>query len=908
MAETVFTAVINKAVEISSNALFNEVPSDSSLRESIRWIETEMRRMRSYLADAEAKQISSHGGANLINDIEQLAEDVEIVLYTYLSEIASHREGECRLQCLKEAARIFSCHGHTAHKLVARVEEIKRKVADIDLARVRYNITDSSSNNKDEIFSTSDQRRSFLHVDESEIIGLEKDCKELEKKLLDTNLEHDVISIIGMGGLGKTTLAKRVYNKVKCHFDCSALVSVFQEPRSKEVLLELAKQVFLGLAKQVGLGKDKMEQNLENNLYTFLKEKRYVIFLDDVWSIKTWEALSSSFPTFDNSKNGSRIIITSRKRDIGMYIGGVSSIHDLQPLKPEDSWELFIKVLLRASKDNKSGIPTNLEGIGRELMKRCGGVPLAIVLTASLLRAKENSEHDWNRVLKNTHQNHEQDLDQCSKILGLSYEDLPASLRPCFLYFALFPEDYEIPVFNLINMWAAEKFITRREECEIEEVGESYLNDLVARNLIQVSKRRYDGKIKTCRIHNVLHDLCIKVAKGKKFFHSLNDIVGTTSSSCCVEGPRRLAVHQRDVDKYLSCHLETPKICAFLSFEPIEVPKNQMVKNIFPNVGFLRVLNLEISTSPNKSQKKISTSPNKYGWSVIGPIGKLIHLSYLRLRGFSHTCLPSSISNLKNLLTLDVRGCNSIRLPTCIWKMEQLRHLQIGALSLFVRFCVGYWGFEESDIVTKHYPIEVNLPNIQTLETMDVCYWNPKWLCKVGPNIRRLAVSGGSRETINVLNNQNNVIFEKLENLRLSNDTTHVISSGNFTLSGYPNLLKVHLDVFFSPSKLPSSEHFPPNLIKLTLLKNRLTEDPLQTLNQLPKLKILKLDFDCYIGKTMDCDGGFCQLEVLRIRGLDNLKELMMDGVGMPRLRKVMIDQCEQLKSIPESLQNLRTT
>ncbi|KAM3284663.1 toMV resistance protein Tm-2 [Capsicum chacoense] len=889
MAEIALTAVINKAIDISSNALFNELSSASSLKENISWIETEMRRMRSYLADAEAKQISSHGVANLINDIQQLAQDVENVLDTYLCEIAYHHEGEWRRQCLKEAARIFSCYGHTAHKLVARVEEIKRKVADIDRARVTYNITDSSSNNKDEIFCTSDQRRSFLHVDESEIIGLEKDCKELEMKLLDDNLDFEVISIIGMGGLGKTTLAKRVYRRVKCHFDCSALVYVFQEPRSKDLLLEVAKQV--------GLGEDKMEQNLETNLYNFLKEKRYVIFLDDVWSTETWEALSSSFPIFASSTNGSRIIITSRKNDIGRYIGGESSIYDLQPLKPEDSWKLFVKVLLRASKDNKSGIPSNLEGIGKELMKKCGGVPLAIVLTASLLRAKEKSEHDWNRVLKNTHQGHEQDLDQCSKILAFSYKDLPTSLKPCFLYFALFPEDYEIPVFDLINMWAAEKFINRRGESEIEEVGEFYLNDLVARNLIQVSKRRYDGKIKTCRIHNVLHDLCIKVAKGIRFFHSLNDIVGTTSTSCCVEGARRLAVHQRDVDKYLSCHLETPKICALLSFDPIKVPENQKVKDIFPSVGFLRVLNLEILTSPDK-----------YGWSVIGPIGKLIHLSYLRLRGFSDTCLPSSISNLKNLLTLDVRGCDFIRLPTCIWKMEQLRHLQIGALSLFVRFCVGHWGFEESNIMTKHYPIEVNLPNIQTLETMDVCYWNPKWLCKVGPNTRRLAVSGASRETIRVLNNQNNVIFKKLENLRLSNDTTHVISSEKFDMSGYPNLLKMHLDVFFSPSKLPSSEHFPPNLIKLTLVKNRLKENPLQTLNKLPKLKILKLDFDCYIGKTMDCDGGFSQLEILRIRGLDNLEKLMMNEAGMPRLKKVMIDWCKQFKIIPERLQNLRTT
>lgn len=202
-------------------------------------------------------------------------------------------------------------------------------------------------------------------------------------------------------------------------------------------------------------------------------------------------------------------------------------------------------------------------------------------------------------------------------------------------------------------------------------------------------------------------------------------------------------------------------VTAFLSFEPIRVPENQKVKDIFLNVGFLRVLNLEILTSPDK-----------YGWSVIRSDWEINPLE-----------LPQIESILRHLLFFKYKqfekptnlGCTRLRFHQTTNQHLENKTTQTSPnwfwCHVFVHsilcICVGYWGFEESNIVTKHYPVEVNLPNIQTLETMDVCYWNPKWLCKVGSNIRRLAISSTSSETIDVLINKNK--FNKLENLRLSN-------------------------------------------------------------------------------------------------------------------------------------------
>ncbi|XP_049406268.1 toMV susceptible protein tm-2-like [Solanum stenotomum] len=259
MAEILLTSVINKSIEIAGNLLIQEGTHLYWLKEDIDWIQREMRHIRSYVDNAKTKEAGGDSRVkNLLKDIQQLADEFAM-----------------------------------------EIEKIKRRVIDIDRIRTTYNIIDTDNNNDDCVLW--DRRRLFLHADETEVIGLDDDFNMLQAKLLDQDLHYGVVSIVGMPGLGKTTLAKKLYRLVRDQFECSGLVYVSQQPRAGEILL--------GIAKEVGLTEKKRKENLEDNLRSLLKIKRYLILLDDIWDVEIWDDLKLVLPECD-SKVGSRIIIT----------------------------------------------------------------------------------------------------------------------------------------------------------------------------------------------------------------------------------------------------------------------------------------------------------------------------------------------------------------------------------------------------------------------------------------------------------------------------------------------------------------------------------------------------------------------------------------------------------------------
>ncbi|TMX02701.1 hypothetical protein EJD97_020278 [Solanum chilense] len=492
MAEILLTSVINKSVEIAGNLLIQEGKRLYWLKEDIDWLQREMRHIRSYVDNAKAKEAGGDSRVkNLLKDIQELAGDVEDILDDFLPKIQQSNKFNC---CLKRSS--------FADEFAMEIEKIKIRVVDIDRIRKTYNIIDTDNNNDDCVLL--DRRRLFLHADETEIIGLDDDFNMLQAKLLNQDLHYGVVSIVGMPGLGKTTLAKKLYRLIRDQFECSGLVYVSQQPRAGEILLDIAKQI--------GLTEQKMKENLEDNLRSLLKIKRYVILLDDIWDVEIWDDLKLVLPECD-SKVGSRMIITTRNSNVGRYIGGESSLHALQPLESEKSFELFTKKIFNFDDNNSwANASPDLVNIGRNIVGRCGGIPLAIVVTAVMLRARERTEHARNRVLESMGHKVQ---DGCAKVLALSYNDLPIASRPCFLYFGLYPEDHEIRAFDLINMWIAEKFIVVNSgnRREAEDLAEDVLNDLVSRNLIQLAKRTYNGRISSCRIHDLLHSLCVDLAK-----------------------------------------------------------------------------------------------------------------------------------------------------------------------------------------------------------------------------------------------------------------------------------------------------------------------------------------------------------------------------------------------------------
>ncbi|KAH0634419.1 hypothetical protein KY290_037836 [Solanum tuberosum] len=862
MAEILLTAVINKSIEIAGNVLFQEGTRLYWLKEDIDWLQREMRHIRSYVDDAKAKEVGGDSRVkNLLKDIQQLAGDVEDLLDDFLPK--TQHSNKCKgAICFLKAACI-PC-ASVADEFALEIEKIRRRVADIDRVRTTYNIMDTSNNNNDCI--PLDQRRLFLHADETEVIGLDDDFNMLQAKLLDHDLPYGVVSIVGMPGLGKTTLAKKLYRHVRHQFESSGLVYVSQQPRAGEILHDIAKQV--------GLAEEERKETLENNLRSLLKIKRYVILLDDIWDVDIWDDLKLVLPERD-SKIGSRIIITSRNSNVGRYIGGDFSIHVLQPLDTNNSFELFTKKIFTFDNNNNwTNASPDLVNIGRSIVGRCGGIPLAIVVTAGMLRARERTERAWNRLLESMSHKVQ---DGCAKVLALSYNDLPIALRPCFLYFGIFPEDHEIRVFDLTNMWIAEKLIVVNSGNgrEAESLADDVLNDLVSRNLIQVAKRTYDGRISSCRIHDLLHSLCVDLAKESNFFHTEHSAFGDPGNVAMV---RRIIFYSdiNVMNEFFRLNTKPRKLRALFCFT-----KDPCIFSHLAHLDFklLQVLVVVISASHLCSV------------SIPNTFGNMNCLRYLLFEGLIDGKLPNCMVKLKHLETID-SGNSLIKLPTGVWKSTQLRHLRYKAFNPPYNCCFS---------ISPFFP---NVPpnNVQTLMWMNDRFFEPRLLHRL-INLRKLGLMEVSDSTIKKFSTLSPVPTT-LEVLKLSSLFSELREQIN--LSSYPNIVKLQLK-----GRIPLNfEAFPPNLVKLTLLWYKVDGHVVAVLKKLPKLRILKMVWCKYNEEKMDLSGdgdSFPQLEVLHIDEPDGLSEVTCrNDVSVPKLKRLLLKHSIPNVRLSERLAKLR--
>ncbi|XP_057466745.1 toMV resistance protein Tm-2(2)-like [Actinidia eriantha] len=822
MADIVLQAVIKKAVDIASNLLIEEGSYFSSLKADINWIEREMRYIQSYLEDIDSMQAGDKRVATFMSDIRDLGLDVEDILDKHAIEIASAKT-QGFLGRLRSSPGNFG-YIYNAHNFVAEIKEIRERVHDINRRKQTYGIQEGGSSNKE---GTWDERRSLPHLEEPNIIGFEEHINTVVDRMLDESSQHGVVSITGIAGVGKTTLAKKVYNSCRQRFECSAWICVSQQPNIAELLRDIARQV--------GLEKEKWEHDVEANLFTFLCHKRYVIVIDDIWENKPWDALKTGIPY--NFDSGSRILLTSRNRDLGVHIGGQSSLFELKPLDSDNSRILFHKMAWGSSEIMKEAScdPPQLQNIGEQILRRCGGVPLAIVLVAGLLSNRERTVHAWKGVLGSIGG----EEDPCLKIFTLSYKDLPTKLKPCFLYFGLFPEDYEIHAFDIINMWAGEGFIQGSGVREAEDVGEDYLNHLISRNLIQVGRRKFDGRIKSIRIHDILHSLCVRVAKETSFFITINDEV-TGNSAMRV---RRITSHSSNLgDSTFFDNFRTAELRAMLYFgvDDWSKHKRKHVKKYLRKWKCLRVLSL-------KCRELSIALPSE--------IGNLRHLSYVQLSAEFGWCgeLPTAISNLENLVTLDIKRCYHMVIPHIIWNMKKLRHILLSE-SCAIKFISRGLLHNMGKVL---HSTEVASVNLQTLYGLKLWYFPNNYSFPKFINLKKLGfsfMSGSNLSKANVLLDSI-IVPHKLEILRLCYLSHRAFSIMDLNLHRYENLFRLHL---YGPvMELTDYDKLPPNLIKLTLVWTKLRENPLDTLKKLPKLKILKFGDGSYIGeKMMTCSGG----------------------------------------------------
>ncbi|XP_019181333.1 PREDICTED: putative late blight resistance protein homolog R1B-17 isoform X2 [Ipomoea nil] len=324
--------------------------------------------------------------------------------------------------------------------------------------------------------------------------------------------QREIVSIKGMGGIGKTTLAKRVYedSSTVFHFDKRAWVVASQYHDKSEMLTDLLESMGDSID-----GSTK-EDWLAQRLYQKLVQRRYFVVIDDIWSVEAWDSVKACFP--DNG-NGSRVLLTTRFAEVATIIGSNNDFsHQMQLLEEDESWNLFNE------KRSNSLRSEEFDMIVRPIVKKCRGLPLAIVVAAGLF-SKIHTLDEWKNVAEALNSSATTTTtttieEECSRILSSSYNHLPHSSKACFLYLSIFPEDKEIRIKNVVKLWIAEGLVKASKGMSFDPAARRHIQELKDRNLILVSRPSGCGrKVKTFRMHDLLHSLCVREAKKENLLH-----------------------------------------------------------------------------------------------------------------------------------------------------------------------------------------------------------------------------------------------------------------------------------------------------------------------------------------------------------------------------------------------------
>jgi hypothetical protein len=299
-------------------------------------------------------------------------------------------------------------------------------------------------------------------------------------------------------------------------------VTVSQKFKGVDLLKDIMKQITGGRddGREVG---EMEEHGMGKEIQAFLTEKRYLVVLDDVWKTDTWNQINRMVKVFPDVNNGSRVILTTRKIDVANHIEMPTYVHKLKLLDDEKSWELFSAKALPSYRRSLIQNIDEFEEIGRKLAEKCEGLPLALAVLGGYL-SKHLTVEAWSDLLQGWTSTENGQM--MGAILARSYSDLPNHyLKSCFLYLAVFPEDYSIDVSDLIKLWIAEGFIPPMRRHTQEQTARKYVSDLTQRCLVQVdSLSRAHGWIGEISVHDILRDWCMEEAR----YAGLVDIIDNT--------------------------------------------------------------------------------------------------------------------------------------------------------------------------------------------------------------------------------------------------------------------------------------------------------------------------------------------------------------------------------------------
>ncbi|XP_040383595.1 disease resistance protein PIK6-NP-like [Oryza brachyantha] len=888
LARTVLDGVLGGA----GSAVADEAALLLGVRREVDFIRDELEMMRSFLMATSG--CAGDTARTWVKQVRDLAYDVEDCLLDFMLLQALSRPIWRMPETL--AAR---------YRVAARIRELKASVEELNQRNQRYNVVAAAGgvDSGPAPPPPHDEHlrfRSSGAFQESQDIGRGDEKRELID-LIDSGdaAGRRVVSVWAMGGMGKSSVARSVYNDPDLidHFDCRAWVTV-PHPLELDGVDEFKRR----LGKQLGTANEQKDGGGE--------QKRHLIVVDDLRSLEEWGHIE---PCLFEGVAGGLVIVTTRQRDVARHCaGGVEkNAYELKPLAHPHGMKLLCQ---KVYKNAEHTLPPHMLEEANKILGRCHGLPLAIATIGGLLGNRPKTSVEWMNL--RIHLGSELEFNRdINSVITSSYDGLPYHLKSCFLYLSIFPENHEIRCTRLLRRWIAEGYITKRRDMTVEEVGQMHLNELMNRSMIRPMKKKIGASmaVERCQVHGVV----LQIILSKSIEENQLFIIDKHCNEVPQSKIRHLVVTRWNGSEEKMTNINLSRVRSLTVFG--ECP----VSLISPKLRLLRVLDLEDAVDLKNDD--------------LMHIGDLYHLRYLGLRGTKISRLPSSLQNLKYLETLDVQDTKVTHLPDGTAKLEKLRYLLAGInfaedlaekmqennaennaaksnanlletfADLLCRCCHGSSEYHESSFSCFAGQFSVRAPEgiekLRNLHMLGVVHieQGSGVAQKLGKltNLRRLGVDlDANTEEVKELCKSIQTLV-RLERLEVRSSSLQFLEGLNTTAPKHLLSLRLYGHLGRLPVWISSLN----DLAKIKLLQTKLQQEDIDLIGNLHNLVSLGLWGKSFAGESLHFHSGmFKTLKSLHIEGLEKIKTLDIENGAMPGLEKLRVKKCSTLSDSKDGL------